>query len=39
MRDIRGDLQDRADRLKQQINAAEAQFEKAFRAAQRGTNP
>jgi septal ring factor EnvC (AmiA/AmiB activator) len=30
MRDIRGDLQDRADRLKQQINAAEAQFEKHF---------
>jgi septum formation inhibitor MinC len=28
MRDIRGDLQDRADRLKQQINTAQAQFEK-----------
>jgi hypothetical protein len=34
MRDIRGDLQDRSNRLAEQISATQAQFDKSYRAAQ-----
>ena len=37
MRDIRGDLQDRADLLAQQISVENARFERVIGATQDGT--
>jgi predicted outer membrane protein len=36
MRDIRGDLQERADFIAQQISATSLEFEEALKALQRG---